>query len=445
MGGLFYLAQKYGAKLTILSGVPNIGIMIIFRLFWESLVMAFQTLNGNRLRSSLTLLGITIGIFAIIAVFTAVDSLEINIRKSISTLGDNVVYIQKWPWAPPEGEEEYPWWKYLNRPLVTMKENTYIREHSKLAAEACFVSTTRRTVRYGNNYAQEITVQGATEGFQDIRSFEISNGRFFSPFEISGGRNIAVIGSDLAEELFESEDPVGKDIKVGGYKVTVIGVTRKEGQGTFDDANLDEMVLLPINFMRTFVDLRSEMANPEIWVAAKEGVSVEELSYELTSLLRTARRLKPLDEDNFALNQTSIINNQLDQVFRVINIAGFIIGIFSIIVGGFGIANIMFVSVKERTNIIGIQKAIGAKRYFIMMEFLIESIFLSLLGGIAGLLIIGILTLIINLTGDFTLYLTAGNVLFGLAISTIIGLISGFAPAWQAARMNPVTAINTTF
>ena len=419
--------------------------MIIFRLFWESLMMAFQTFRGNKLRSALTLLGITIGIFAIISVFTAVDSLEMNIRESVSALGDDVVYIQKWPWGPEEGSEEYAWWKYLNRPLVTLDENESIRRYSKLASESCLVATARRTIRYQNNTAADITIMGATDGFQNIRSFEIEKGRYFSPFEITGGRNIGVLGAELAADLFENDDPVGQEIRIGGFKVTVIGVTKKEGKGTFDDNNLDELVLLPIHFMRNFVDIRRDNANPQIWVQAREGVSVDELSDELTSILRSIRRLKPMDDNNFALNQTSLISNQLDQVFKVINIAGFFIGIFSILVGGFGIANIMFVSVKERTHLIGIEKAIGAKNYFILMEFLIESVILSLVGGIAGLLIIGLLTAIVNLTSDFTMYLTMGNILLGLGISSLIGLVSGFAPALQAARMNPVEAINTSF
>lgn len=407
--------------------------------------MAIQTFKGNKLRSSLTLLGITIGIFAIISVFSAVDSLEINIRQSVSSLGDNVVYIQKWPWAPEEGEE-YTWWKYLNRPLVTIEENEYIRRHSKLALTSCMFVSASSTVKYKNNVATDVGVAGVSDGFQIIRSFEIEKGRYFSPFEVNGSNNIAVIGSDLASRLFGEDDPIGKEIKIRGFKVSVVGVTVKEGSGTFDDSNLDELVILPLNFIRNMIDIRQESANPQIWVEAKPGIAVTELSDELTSLLRSHRRLKPLEDNNFALNQTSIISNQLDQVFKVINIAGFFIGIFSILVGGFGIANIMFVSVKERTNIIGIEKAIGAKNYFILMEFLIESILLSLAGGIAGLLIIGILTIVINIVSqNFTMYLTAGNIVLGLVISSGIGLLSGFAPAFQASRMNPVVAINNTF
>ncbi len=442
---MLYLAQKYLAKITILLRVPNNGIMIIFRLFWESLQMSVQTFRGNRLRSVLTLLGITIGIFAIIAVQTAIDSLEINIRQSVSSLGDNVVYVQKWPWAPEDGEE-YAWWKYLNRPNVTMQENEYIRKHSKLTLTSCLVANAMKTVKYRNNSATNVPIVGASEGFQVIRSFEVDRGRYFSPFEELGGKNIAVLGSDLAEDLFEGEDPIGRIIKVGGFKLTVIGVTEKEGKGTFDDNNMDELVMVPLNFLKNIIDIRSEDARPQLWVEAKPGITVGELSDELTSLLRSVRRLKPLDENNFALNQTSIINNQLDQLFRVINIAGKIIGLFSILVGGFGIANIMFVSVKERTNIIGIEKAIGAKRYFILMEYLLESIILSLIGGLVGLFMIAILTLIINVSVEgFTMYLTLGNIMLGIGISSGIGLLSGIFPAIQAAYMNPVEAINTSF
>ncbi|RPI44622.1 MAG: FtsX-like permease family protein, partial [Bacteroidetes bacterium] len=194
-----------------------------------------------------------------------------------------------------------------------------------------------------------------------------------------------------------------------------------------------------------FVDIRQEMAGPEIWVQAKPRYSLTELNYEIEQVLRSHRRLKPTEESNFALNQTSIINNQLDQFFRVLKIAGFFIGVFSIIVGGFGIANIMFVSVKERTHIIGIQKAIGAKRYVILLQFLFESVMLSLAGGIMGLLIVFLGALAINLSSEFSIYLTLENILMGIGISSIIGLISGIFPAWQGARMNPVVAINTSF
>ncbi len=406
--------------------------------------MAIQSVIVNRLRAMLSLLGITIGIFAIIAAFTIVDSLESNIRESVNSLGSDVIYIEKWPWAPEEGEE-YAWWKYMNRPLSTLDEYEFIKEKSRYARNICFLSAVGRRIEYGNNNVEGATIFGVTDGFKDIRSFEVENGRYFSPIESKSGRNVVVIGSKIAKDLFEGANPVGKYMELMGRKVMVIGVLEKEGKGTFDAFILDEVAILPLEYYKGFIDVRREMANPQIWVQAKKRVSVEELTFEVTQLLRSYRRLQPSEEDNFALNQTSIINNQLDQLFAVLKIAGLFIGMFSIIVGGFGIANIMFVSVKERTHIIGIQKAVGAKKYFILLQFLFESVMLSVAGGIVGLLIVFIGASIISMTGDFTVTLTNENIILGIGISSLIGLVSGIFPAWQGARMNPVVAINSSF
>jgi len=418
--------------------------MQFIRLTWESLVMAVQAVTVNRLRAMLSLLGITIGIFAIIAVFTIVDSLEANIRESVNSLGSDVVYVEKWPWTPEEGEE-YPWWKYMNRPVTTYEEYEYLKDHLRSAEEVCFMSAVGRRVEYGNNSIDRADIFGVTKEFQDIRSFEIADGRYFNPLEANAGRNVVVIGSKIATDLFEGARPVGKHIELMGRKVLVIGVLEKEGKGTFDEFILDEVAILPLEYYKGFVDIRLEWSNPQIWVKAKKRVSMEELNMELTQLLRSYRRIKPSEENNFALNQTSMINNQLDQLFAVLKIAGFFIGVFSIIVGGFGIANIMFVSVKERTHIIGIQKALGAKKYFILLQFLFESVMLSLAGGIIGLLIVFLGATAISLSSDFSMYLTANNIILGVVISSSIGLISGIFPAWQGARMDPVVAINTSF
>jgi len=418
--------------------------MLFLRLLWESLLMAVKAVVVNRLRAILSLLGITIGIFAIIAVFTIVDSLETNIRESVNSLGSDVIYVEKWPWAPEEGEE-YAWWKYMNRPLATFDEYEFLRDNSRYTDESCFLAAVGRRMEYGNNSIERADVFGVSDGFQEIRAFELAQGRYFNALEASAGRNVVVIGHQIATRLFEGADPIGKSIKLMGRKLTVVGVLEKEGKGTFDTFILDEVAIMPLYYFKGFVDIRREYANPQIWVKARKRVSVEELTFEVRQLLRSYRRVKPSEEDNFALNQTSIINNQLDQFFSVLKIAGFFIGIFSIIVGGFGIANIMFVSVKERTHIIGIQKALGAKRYFILTQFLFESIMLSLAGGIIGLLIVFLGASLITLSGDFTVYMTLDNVLLGVGISSSIGLISGIFPAWQGARMNPVVAINTTF
>jgi putative ABC transport system permease protein len=419
--------------------------MNIIRLIWESLLMALQSVAVNRLRALLSLLGITIGIFAIIAVFTIVDSLEANIRESVNTLGSDVLYVEKWPWGPPEGENEYPWWKYMNRPLASYEEYKFLQDHAKGASHVSFLAAVGRRIEYRNNSTDGSGIAGVGDGFKEIRSFELTRGRYFSPLEARSGHNVAVIGHDIAEGLFQGEDPIGKFIQIFGRKIMVIGVTEKEGTGTFEGQILDDVALLPLEYFKSLVDIRNDYANPQIWVQAKPKVGMEELTLEVRQLMRSYRRLKPSDEDNFALNQTSIINRQLDQLFAVLKIAGFFIGVFSIIVGGFGIANIMFVSVKERTNIIGIQKALGAKRYFILFQFLFESVMLSLAGGIIGLLLVFLGASIISLSGDFKVFLNMNNILLGVGISSGIGLVSGIFPAWQGARMDPVTAINTTF
>ena len=406
--------------------------------------MAVQSVTVNRLRALLSLLGITIGIFMIIGVFTIVDSLESNIRESLNSLGSDVIYVEKWPWAPEEGEE-FAWWKYMNRPLASFEEYEFIRDNSRGAQHVCFLSAVGRRIEYGNNNVDGAYIFGVSEGFQDIRAFEVEKGRYFSPLEANAGRNVVVIGQKIAQDLFQEAEPVGKYVEMFGRKVMVIGVLEKEGKGTFDAFILDEVAILPLDYYKGFIDIRRDMASPQIWVQAKRNVDVKELTYELRQMLRSYRRLKPSEEDNFALNQSSIINNQLDQFFAVLKVAGFFIGIFSIIVGGFGIANIMFVSVKERTHIIGIQKALGAKRYFILTQFLFESVMLSLAGGIIGLLIVFLGSAIITLSSDFTVSLTIQNILTGIVISSLIGLISGIFPAWQGARMDPVVAINTTF
>jgi putative ABC transport system permease protein len=417
------------------------------KLVLESFIFALSSVIVNRLRTVLSLLGITIGIFAIITVFTMIDSLEMNIRESLSSLGDNIIYVEKWPWAPEEGQE-YEWWQYWNRPVPKYQEYQIIKEKALSAQTACFCAFAGRSVEYKNNSIDRASIWGTTEEFEDIRNIEISEGRFFTPFEFYSGKNMVVIGNTIAEKLFEGVDPIGKEIKLGGIKVTVIGVFKKEGASVFGGGSTDEIVVTPVQFLRTFIDIRNENAEPMIWVLGKPNVTNDQLSDELTQILRSVRRLKPKAKNNFALNQTSLITRGLDQVFRVINIAGGFIGIFSILVGGFGIANIMFVSVKERTNQIGIQKALGAKKFFILFQFLFEAVLLALTGGIIGLLLVfGGATAVTGyeLLGNFKVILTLGNIVLGLTISAVIGIISGFAPAWSAARMDPVQAINTTF
>ena len=412
-------------------------------LSFESLMFALNAVAVNRLRTLLSLLGITIGIFAIISVFTVFDSLEMNIRESVSSLGSNVVYVEKWPWTPEDGQE-YKWWQYVNRPVPNIQEYEEMKRRLTRAEDLAFVISTRVNVKFRDNQIDNINFFGASEGFETIRNFDIQNGRYFSGFEQSSGVAVAVIGHEIARKLFVNMDPINQVITIRGHKIRVIGVFKKEGKDNFGDS-MDESVLAPINHVRNVVNIRSESMNPMIWIKAKENVSIEEMMAEVRMILRSLRRLKPTAVDNFALNQTSMINNQLDQFFATLDIAGWFIGIFSLLVGGFGIANIMFVSVKERTNMIGIQKALGAKFYFILLQFIFESVILAVAGGIIGLLLVFTGTILISNLTDFSITLTLGNILVGITVSSVIGLISGIAPAYSAAKLNPVTAINNTF
>jgi putative ABC transport system permease protein len=411
--------------------------MLFLRLFRESFRFAMGSLIENKLRTFLSLLGITIGIFAIISVFTMVDSIRNNIDKSISSLGDNVIYVQKWPW---EFGSDYPWWKYMNRPVTQLDELSEIRKRSKLAEFCSFLIQAQVTLRYKSYSAENVQINAISEDYDKIKNFELQDGRYFTDAELRAGRGLAVIGAQVAENLFGNVNPIGKTIFLRGDKVHVIGIFKKEGENIID-FGLDNAAMIPLNFARSRVDIRNEQVNPYIAVKAKDGIGNAALKDELTGIMRSIRRISPRDEDNFALNETKLLSNGFDQLIGVVNIAGGVIGFFSILVGGFGIANIMFVSVKERINIIGIQKSLGAKNYFILFQFLFEAVILSLMGGIMGLVLIFLLTLALAGGIDFDISLSWNNVFIGLIISSVIGLISGIAPAISASRLNPVDAI----
>lgn len=417
--------------------LPVTSMILILRLIRESYLFAFQAIIVNKVRTILSLLGISIGIFCIISVFTIFDSMENAIRKSIDSLGSNVLYIEKWPWAMGG---DYPWWKYYQRPEGTLGDMREIQKRSTLADATAFMVQARKTIKFRNNYVENITILGVSQDFDKVWSFELDGGRYFTNLESNSGKNVAVIGAEVAKNLFAESDPVGQKIKIFGRNIEVIGVTRKEGEDFFGNSN-DNVVMIPINYFKTVVDIHD--AGTTIIVKAKPLVSNDQLKDELTGIMRSIRKLKPSAEDNFSINETDIISKGFEQMFGVIAMVGWIIGGFSLLVGGFGIANIMFVSVKERTAIIGIQKALGAKNYFILLQFLFEAVFLSLIGGIVGLVIVVLLVLIISNTTSFHLIITTQNVFLGIGVSAAIGLIAGIIPAFSASRLDPVEAMRT--
>lgn len=413
---------------------------MITSLIKESIVFAWQALVVNKLRTFLSLLGITIGIFSIITVFTIVDSLERNIRGSVQSLGENVVFVMKWPWT---FGSDYPWWKYMNRPVPSYAELSKLQRKLKSADAVGFRIGSRKTLKHKNNTVENAVVSGWSFNYSQIKAFEIVDGRYFREDEVEGGYNVVLLGYLVAQGLFpNNESALGKTIKVAGRNCKVIGLIKKEGESILGNS-MDNQAIVPYNFGRLLMDVKSENSDPFIAAKAKPGVTNAQLKDELTGAMREIRGLKPLADDDFALNETNLLSKGFDGLFDMVSIAGAIIGGFSILVGGFGIANIMFVSVRERTPIIGIQKSLGAKNFFILSQFLFEAVFLSLIGGIIGLLLIYILTLSLHSVIDMEITLTRSNIILGLSVSVLIGIISGFIPAYGASQLDPVEAIRT--
>ncbi|MCB0430509.1 MAG: ABC transporter permease [Flavobacteriales bacterium] len=413
--------------------------MLFFRLISESALFALQALWVNKLRTFLSLLGVTIGILSIIGVLTFIDSLESNIRGSINRLGQNTIFVEKWPWT--NFGPDYPWWKYFNRPVATLKESNEVRKRCQAASAVAFQASGQKTVKYRNSSVEGVSVIAVSHPAERIEAYEFSSGRYFTEIESAAGRNVIILGGAVAKGLFPFGDPLGKNIKLFGRNLKVVGVLKTEGENIFDTGN-DNNVVIPINYARNITDIKSDQVNPRIMVLAKPGVSNAALMSELQGVMRSIRKIKPGEEDNFALNESNMLSQNFDGFFTTMSTVGFLIGFFSILVGGISIANIMFVSVKERTNIIGIQKALGAKSYFILIQFLLEAITLSIIGGLFGLGMVFIGTLISGALG-MDVNMTVGNIVLGLVMSGTIGVLAGIIPAWSAARMDPVEAIRS--
>jgi len=435
----YYFLKYYCTFTDSFKLIFRTVFMVFIKLVIESFLFAINVIVTNRVRTILSLSGITIGIFSIISVFTVFDSMEIAITNSLSSLGDNVLFVTKWPLI---GTANTPWWKYFNRPYPSHTELKEIQRRSNATEAATIVFDMSRTVKYKSNHIENMSISAVSHDYVNVLFFELSDGRYFTPIESNGGRNVAIIGDKVVTNLFENVDPMGKRITVGGRKVEIIGIFKKEGSDNIGESH-DDLVMVPFQFARNMVDVRR--AHPYIIVKSKPNVAVDALKDELTGIMRSVRKLKPSADDNFDINEISVLTAFLDSIFGVISIVGWLIGAFSLLVGGFGIANIMFVSVKERTSQIGIQKSLGAKRYFILLQFIFEAVFLSMMGGLIGLLLVYIGTLIAEEPIGMKLILTGDNVAIALMVSGFIGLVFGFIPAYSAARLNPVKAMRSTF
>jgi putative ABC transport system permease protein len=412
--------------------------MIYIQLIFESFRFALQALKSNLLRTILSLLGVTIGIFAIIAVFTVIDSLEKNIRQSMAFLGDKVIYVQKFPWS---FGPNYPWWKYVNRPVPDVRDFRFLQRNlENQRGVAMFDGKGGITLKNNNNSMEGANVWGVSYDYNIISEMKIVSGRYFTIQESDAAREVTIIGSNVAESLFPGQDPIGKNVKIKGLRFSVIGVIEKQGTSILGGPDFDNTCFIPYGVFNKMYT--TKWSQP---VIAIKGLDTDEglieLESEIAGLLRSRRGLKPSQEDNFALNRPEMAGNAVASVFGVLTVAGGIISLFSILVGGFGIANIMFVSVKERTNIIGIQKSLGAKNYFILFQFLFEAVFLCLFGGGVGIFIVYLLTFVS--LGSLEIVLSLKNITIGLILASIIGIISGIVPAIVASRLDPVIAIRS--
>lgn len=411
--------------------------------FTEGIRMALDALWSNKFRSFLSVLGITIGIFTIIAVYTASDSLERNIRKSIESMGEEVIVVQKWPWA---FGSDYAWWDYMKRPEPDYKEYQQLvrtMDTEKRGMHAFSVRKSGVSIKAGNQEADMSTMVGVSADFFYLMGESLYEGHFLTDFECDKGKNAAVIGYTLYQNLFPEGRALGKTIRADGRKLYVAGILQEKGS-SLGGPSLDNAVIVPYHFLKTSLNTQ-EMGryNPQMLIKGQEGIELIAMEQEVKRAMRNVRKLKPREKDNFALNKMTMLTTQLESTFGIINVVITIIGMFSLLVGGFGIANIMFVSVKERTHLIGIQKALGASEGFILVQFLSEAVLLCIAGGLIGMGLVALIAWGVNSQTDFSIYLSLKNFLQGAGISSLIGLLAGFIPAKQAARLEPVDAMRS--
>jgi putative ABC transport system permease protein len=404
----------------------------------NSLRLTLQELKVNKLRTALSLTGVAFGIFCIIGVLATVNSLERNIQNEVKSLGSNTIYIDKWEYS---GGPDNPWWKYRARPTMKYGEAEFIKKLSYLMEDNAFLMQARSNISYQNSSMSNITVYGIVESQTKIQPLVFSNGRYLSQVEFNNGTNSGIIGNSIAEELFGSpERAVGKQIEVAGKRINIVGTIKREGKN-FISWDYDNCVMIPYNYCKTL--FKEENSNPIIIAKAREGIPTKAFSDELRGIMRQQRRLAPTQEDNFSLNSVEAFSKAISDSFVTINIIGSVIGGISLIVGMFGIANIMFVTVKERTPVIGLKKAIGAKRGSILFEFLMEAALLCIIGGGFGLFFVWLLSLVLTNLAKFPVYISVPMLITSIIICIVVGILAGIIPARRAAKMDAVAAIRS--
>ncbi|GAB2779929.1 ABC transporter permease [Salinimicrobium soli] len=415
-------------------------MLIYLRVLKESLYFAINALKNNKLRTMLSLLGVTIGIFSIIAVLAAVDSLEKEIKGSLSSLDQSTMIVARYSFGPTE----IPQWKREQFPDVSYEEYEFLsRSLPEAEAVSYVLNVPSESIKYNDNTATNVGIGAVSAEYYDIEALQIAKGRFYTEAEDVRAAPVIVLGHDVATTLFEGGEALGKEVRLYGRKLTVIGVLEKMGSNVFGNSH-DTNAFLSVNLVRRVYGSNNRGTFPQIVIKPESGVDSDEFVAMLTQKLRTLRGLRTEDVNTFFVNQLKGFTQFIDNITGQMNFLGLIISGFSLLVGGFGIANIMFVSVKERTNLIGIQKSLGAKNRFILFQFLFEAVILAVIGGLIGLFLVWLASVIISqFTGDFQFILSPWNMFIGTAVSAVIGLISGIIPAISASRLDPVEAIRT--
>lgn len=409
-------------------------------IVWTTLKLAVQELTKNKLRTFLSLFGVTIGIFCIIGVLSTVSSLEKNIQDGVKSLGNNTVYIDKWDY---QGGAEYPWWKYVNRPSPKLIEMRLIKEKMSAKINAVFSFTTQSFIQFDNDKLDGINYHGITDEFDKIQPIEIAYGRYLNQMDFDYGTPNIVIGYDNAEMLFgKAEKAIGKEVGLRNKKAIVVGVVKKQGKSFVDGWEFDKSIVLSYKFMKQML-FNERWNNPKIIIKGPDNMSSDALKDELKGAMRSIRRLGPTEEDDFALNAISDFSKSVSNLFGSVNLGGWLIGLLSLIVGAFGIANIMFVTVRERTPIIGLKKAIGAKRRTILMEFLLESALICIIGGLIGIILVVILAQLLSSAFNFPIFVSTQILGLAISICIAIGMLAGIIPALIASKMDPVVAIRS--
>lgn len=406
-----------------------------FRLMWEEL-------RNNKLRTFLSLLGIIIGIFCIVGVLATVSSMQSSANDSLQSLGSNTVYVQKWEWG---GGSDYPWWKFINRPQPKYEEMEFLKRKIQSAEYVAYVFPVSQTVEYENSALDNVQITGVSSDFNKINIFNMVYGRYLTESEFNAGSANCVIGYTVAETLYgKAENAIGKEIKVKGMKHTVVGVIAKQGKGFLGSGwNFDESIIMPYLQTVRFIDNKNIFQDKIIIVKGKENIPVEDLKVEMKGLMRAARRISPKEDDTFALNDISSQSQFINNISNGLSQGGVAITVLSFVVGIFGVANIMFVTVKERTSQIGLKKAIGAKKRTILLEILLESAFLCIVGGLIGLLMVFLLTLVLSGALGFKVFISIPIFLFAIGLCVFFGILAGIIPAINAANLDPVVAIRS--